>query len=106
MCPITAFEKWKKVSKIAKTASKPAFKLENGLLYTGKQFNKDLEKLLEKHIKYKTTIALSHSAGLSTAMAKLGCTDDEICEIGRWNSTAFFNYVKSCFNYRSIFRNW
>ena len=97
LCPVAAFEKWKKVSKVAKTASKPAFRLENGLLYTGKQFNKDLEKLLGKHIDYKTTKVLSHSfrAGLATAMAKLGYTDDEICKIGRWNSTAFVNYVKT-----------
>ena len=36
LCPVAAFEKWKKVSKVAKTAAKPAFRLENGLLYNGK----------------------------------------------------------------------
>lgn len=97
LCPVAALEKWKAASKIATTASKPAFRLENGLLYTGKQFNKDLEKLLGKHIDYKSTKILSHSfrAGLATAMAKLGYSDEEICKIGRWNSTAFVNYVKT-----------
>ena len=97
LCPVAALEKWKKVSKIASTGSKPAFRLENGLLYTCKQFNKDLEKLLGKHIDYKSTKILSHSfrAGLATAMAKLGYSDEEICKIGRWNSSAFVNYVKT-----------
>ena len=97
LCPVAAFEKWRNISKVAATSTKPAFRLENGLLYTGKLFNKDLEKLLGKHIDYKQTKILSHSfrAGLATAMAKLGYSDEEICKIGRWNSTAFVNYVKT-----------
>ena len=79
------------------TSTKPAFRLEDGSLYTGKLFNHDLEKLLGKHIDYKETKILSHSfrAGLATAMAKLGYSDEDICKIGRWNSQAFVNYVKT-----------
>ena len=97
LCPVAAYEKWRNISKVAKTSTKPAFRLENGLLYTGKQFNSDLQKLLGKHIDYKQTKILSHSfrAGLATAMAKLGYSDEEICKIGRWNSTAFVTYVKT-----------
>ena len=97
LCPVAAYEKWRNISKVAKTSTKPAFRLENGLLYTGKQFNSDLQKLLGKHIDYKQTKILSHSfrAGLATAMAKLGYSDEEICKIGRWNSTAFVAYVKT-----------
>jgi hypothetical protein len=97
ICPIAAFEKWKRLSKSAMTCTKPAFRLEDGSLYNGKLFNNDLEKLLGKHIDYKKTKILSHSfrAGLATAMAKLGYSDDEICKIGRWNSQAFVNYVKT-----------
>lgn len=97
ICPVAALEKWKKQSKSAMTSTKPAFRLEDGSLYNGNLFNRDLEKLLGKHINYKETKILSHSfrAGLATAMAKLGYTDDEICKIGRWNSQAFIHYVKT-----------
>ena len=97
ICPVAALEKWKYLSKLAMTSTKPAFRLEDGSLYTGKLFNHDLEKLLGKHIDYKETKILSHSfrAGLATAMAKLGYSDEDICKIGRWNSQAFVNYVKT-----------
>ena len=97
LCPVAAYEKLKKVSKLALANSKPAFRLENGLLYTGKQFNTDLKKLLGKHIDYEKSKFLSHSfrAGLATAMAKLGYSDDDICKIGRWHSQSFVHYVKT-----------
>ena len=96
LCPIRAFEKWSKISKISKTKVKPIFRLEDGSNYTGKRFNDDLRKLLAKHLDYKKGKILSHSfrAGLATMMAKLGYSDEEIMRTGRWNSSAFLAYCK------------
>ena len=96
LCPISAFEKWRMTSKVAITKTKPAFRLEDGTLYTGKAFNADLKSLLQKHLDYNKNKILAHSfrAGLATIMAKNGFTDNEIMRIGRWNSAAFLCYVK------------
>ena len=96
LCPVAAFEKWRKVSKVAMTKTKPAFRLEYGSLYTGKAFNADLKALLSKHIDYNKKKILSHSfrAGLATVMAQNGYSDSDIMRIGRWNSSAFLCYVK------------
>ena len=95
-CPVAAYEKWRGVSKIAYSKTKPAFRSENGVLYTGKLFNEDLRSLLAKHIDYNKRKILAHSfrAGLATVMAKNGYSDSEIMRIGRWNSHAFLCYVK------------
>lgn len=95
-CPVAAFEKWRQVSKVAWTKTKPAFRQEDGSLYTGKDFNVDLRSLLSKHLDYNKKKILAHSfrAGLATVMAKNGYSDSEIMRIGRWNSSAFLCYVK------------
>jgi hypothetical protein len=95
-CPVAAFKKWRNVSKVAMSKTKPAFRLENGSLYTGKSFNDDLKALLSKHIDYNKNKILAHSfrAGLATVMAQNGYSDGEIMRIGRWNSSAFLCYVK------------
>ena len=88
LCPITALEKWRKVSKLPKSEVKPVFRQEDGSNYTGKDFNADLKNLLGKHMDYKRGKILSHSfrSGLAT--------DEEIMRTGRWNSTAFLSYCK------------
>ena len=96
LCPIAAYEKWRAISKNAFSKTKPAFRSENGALYTGKDFNADLRSLLGKHINYNKRKILAHSfrAGLATVMAKNGYSDSEMMRIGRWNSNAFLCYVK------------
>ena len=96
LCPVAAYEKWRAISKIAYSKTKPAFRIETGELYTGKMFNGDLRSLLSKHINYNKRKILSHSfrAGLATVMAKNGYSDSEIMRVGRWNSNAFLCYVK------------
>ena len=95
-CPVAAFEKWRSVSKVAMSQTKPTFRLEDGTLYTGNAFNSDLKSLLSKHLDYNKKKILSHSfrAGLATVMAQNGYSDDQIMRIGRWNSSAFLCYVK------------
>ena len=96
LCPIRAFNKWRKVSKMAKTGAKPVFRHEDGSNYTGKEFNLDLKKLLGKHLDYRKGKILSHSfrAGLATMMAQNGYSDEDIMRTGRWNSSAFLAYCK------------
>jgi hypothetical protein len=95
-CPVSAYQKWRKVSKVAFSSTKPAFRLENGALYTGKAFNTDLKSLLGPHLDYNKNKILAHSfrAGLATVMAQNGYSDSEIMRIGRWHSSAFLAYVK------------
>ena len=96
LCPVAAFEKWKAMSKISVTQTKPAFRVEDGSLYSGNEFNADLKSLLRKHLDYNKNKILAHSfrAGLATLMAKNGYSDSEIMRIGRWHSAAFLCYVK------------
>ena len=96
LCPIRAYEKWRMVSKVAKTSMKLVFRQENGKNYTGQDFNADLRKLLGKHLNYKEGKILSHSfrSGLATMMAQNGYSDEEIMRTGRWNSSAFLMYCK------------
>ena len=86
LCPIRAYEKWRSISKVAKTSMKPVFRKEDGTNYTGKEFNADLKKLLSKHLDYNKGKILSHSfrSGLATMMAQCGYSDEEIMRTGRW----------------------
>ena len=74
VCPVAAYNKWRKVSKLRIVHGKPAMRLESGKSYTGRQFNEDLKSLLAKHIDYEQGKVLSHSfrAGLATTMAAMG----------------------------------
>ena len=96
-CPVTAWEKWEKVSKISHSQTKPAFRKEDGGCMTGKQFNKDIKSVLGKVINYDENRYLSHSfrAGLASMMAASGYSDVEIMRQGRWHSRAFQLYCKT-----------
>ena len=96
-CPVTAWSKWKQVSKVACCPSKPAFRKEDGSCMTDNQFNKDIESILGKVINYNTKKYLSHSfrAGLASMMASSGYRDEEIMRQGRWHSEAFKLYCKT-----------
>ena len=50
VCPVAAYQKWRKASKLKMAKGKPAIRLDTGKSYTGRQFNKDLKSLLGKHI--------------------------------------------------------
>ena len=46
ICPVEAFNKWKKDKKVQQTGAKPAFRLPSGVAYTGRNFNQGLKVLL------------------------------------------------------------
>jgi hypothetical protein len=91
LCPITAYKKWLMDKVVQLSSSKPALRLADGRAYTGRDFNKDLKKVLGKDADYmgKQVTAHSFRAGLATMMSKAGYSDDEIMKMGRWHSTAF-----------------
>ena len=64
------------------------------MVYTTKDFNADLKKLLGGHIKYGKLTGHSFRAGLATLMAQAGFEDKDIQSIGRWSSDAFKKYIK------------
>ena len=87
-CPVSAWLKWCKVSKVSHCPTKPAFRKEDGSCMTGNQFNKNIKSVLGKVIDYKENKYLSHSfrAGLASMMAESGYSDEEIKRQGRWHS--------------------
>ena len=96
-CPVAAWMKWQKVSKVSHCQTKPAFRKEDGGCMTGNQFNKDIKSVLGKVINYNENKYLSHSfrAGLASMMAASGYSDNEIMRQGRWHSKAFQLYCKT-----------
>jgi hypothetical protein len=74
----------------------PAFRWSSGNPLTGKDFNKCLKDLLEKHFDYKKSNMSSHSfrRGMATLLGHIGYTDSEIQAVGRWSSRAFEDYIK------------
>ena len=70
------------------SSQKPSFRTADGKSYTGKMFNKDLKKLLESVIDYRSMGKISsHSfrIGITTMLGKLGFSDNDIMAIGRWS---------------------
>ena len=96
-CPVSAWLKWCKVSKVSHCLTKPAFRKEDGSCMTGNQFNKDIKSVLGKVINYEENKYLSHSfrAGLASMMAASGYSDEDIKRQGRWHSNAFQLYCKT-----------
>ena len=82
LCPVEAYHKWRKVSKLTLSKAKPAMRLDRGQAYTGRDFNVDLKSLLSPHMDYSKGTITSHSfrAGLATLMAQLGYSG------GAWSS--------------------
>ena len=94
LCPVKAFSKWSKHKNL--THSLPLFREEDGSPSTIKQFNQYLKSFSTEYLDLGDRSLSSHSfrAGITTMMAELGYTDQELMTIGRWSSRAFEDYVK------------
>ena len=94
-CPVKALKKWLSAS-AHNNQNLPAFRWSSGNPLTGKDFNKCLKDLLEKHFDYKKSNMSSHSfrRGMATLLGHIGYTDSEIQAVGRWSSRAFEDYIK------------
>ena len=95
-CPVAAYQKYLSSLPFSPPANSPVFRTSSGAGYTGSSFNVDLKNLLKGQVDYTKGKITSHSfrAGLATEMAKLGYTDQDIMNIGRWKSAAYLDYVK------------
>ena len=95
ICPVRAIKKWWKCTKI-REKEQPAFRTPDGLGMTGRKLNRILSELLEKHFDYDEGKITTHSfrSGVTTTLGKLGFSDEELQQVGRWSSRAFEHYVK------------
>ena len=60
-CPVSAWTKWKIVSRIVDCPTKPVFRLNTGTCFTGRLFNLAVKSMLGKVINYDEKKYLSHS---------------------------------------------
>ena len=95
LCPIRAFNKWSSI-KGDFGGRVPAFLDNNGTPLTGRKFNELLKSFLGKHLDYKKGGISSHSfrAGITSMVAKLGFSEEEMQALGRWSSAAYNAYIK------------
>ena len=95
LCPLRAFNKWRKGN--ALTRALPLFKDDSGSPFTDREFNSYLREFSSRHLKLEKRSLSSHSfrAGMTTLLAELGYTDEEIMSWGRWNSRSFEAYIKA-----------
>lgn len=93
--PVTAMEKYLKLRTQLSEDDQPLALLQ-GWGYTQAMFNADIRTLLGDTYDYAKEGVLSHSfrAGVTTMLARLGATDDEIKLQGRWSSSSFEKYIK------------
>ena len=112
LCPVRAFWDWRhKSSKtIPLEAAAPVFRFSSGKNITPATFNKYLKMLLKEDVVYGSIV--SHSfragepnhflittvillpAGLVTALARLGVSEERCQLVGRWHSSAWLSYAR------------
>ena len=99
LCPIEAWRMWREYmdERAHLQPDLPLFSFKSGKLPTPSWLNSKLKWLLRNDIHYEQLQVLTHSfrAGLVTALAKMGVSEEKIKVIGRWRSNAWKNYAKS-----------
>ena len=93
-CPVAAVEKLKAAR--TENKGKPFMTKQDGRITTKDWLNRFLKRALEKVINYEEFTVSSHSfrAGVASAMARCGYSDEEIQRQGRWRSDAFLKYIR------------
>ena len=93
-CPVAAVEKLKAAR--TENRGKPFMTRQDGRITTKDWLNRFLKKALEEVINYEEFTVSSHSfrAGVASAMARCGYSDEEIQRQGRWRSEAFLKYIR------------
>ena len=94
LCPVSALENWN--GRVIGSGKFPLFRFQDGTPLTGVKLNRILDKTLGIYTDKKIGKFTTHSfrIGLASELARLGCTDEEIKEAGRWSSRAFESYIK------------
>ena len=63
-------------------------------LMTREKLNSVLKSTLDSVVEYGAIRTHSFRAGLTTALARAGVSDDVLQSLGRWHSSAFNTYMK------------
>ena len=94
LCPIAALNSWQSMRR--SQPEMPFFRLANGTPLTGAKMNMYMKKLLGPYTDTEIGKFTTHSfrIGLATELARLGCSDEEIKQAGRWSSRVFECYVR------------
>ena len=93
LCPVRALKKFIDCSYLT-DPEKPAFRLASGKNLTPNLFNKKLREGLGKHLNTDTGFVSGHSfrIGITSLVAQLGFSEDQIKALGRWSSQAYLTY--------------
>jgi len=98
LCPVSALQRWKRMSKNYASRDRPVFEFESGMLLTPLLFNKTLKDLLRPHIGVRAEFFTSHSfrAALPSAMGAdpIACKSVELKQWGRWHSDSYLLYTR------------
>jgi hypothetical protein len=102
LCPVRAMTEWG--GHKPDNLGLPLFRFADGTPLTGAKLNKILEQTLGVYTNKTVGKFTTHSfrIGLASELGKMGCSDEEIKEAGRWSSRAFERYVKLKRTKRSI----
>jgi len=95
ICPVRALRKFWKQRK-TENEELPAFRMEDGMAFTGQMLNATLKSLLKDHLDYNEGKFSSHSfrIGITSTMGQKGWSEEQLKEIGRWSSRAYEFYLK------------
>ena len=95
LCPVKALKKFIDIS-TQTDPKKPAFRLASGKNLTTNLFNKKLKEGLGKHLNTETGFVSGHSfrIGITSLVAQLGYSEDQIKALGRWSSQAYLTYLR------------
>ena len=98
-CPVRAMEKFLRRSRHRST--RPLLTFHNGRFLTRLDVS-TMTKLLLSHSEKDTSPYSSHSycIGAATTAAAAGLPDSQIQSLGRWHSSAFNLYIRTCPSFR------
>lgn len=94
LCPISAMNAWNRT--LIHDPDLPLFRLHDGTPLTGAKMNIFLDKTLGRYTDKSIGKFTTHSfrIGLASELGRLGFSDEEIKESGRWSSRAFEAYIR------------
>ena len=96
LCPVAAFEKFRRDSKLGEVQNLPVFRWESGKNITLGKMNLILRGFLEGEVDYEQGNLGIHCFrnAVPSLMRELGYEDEAIKAQGRWTSEAFMRYIK------------
>ena len=96
LCPVAAFEKFKRENKLGENRNLPVFRWESGRNITLGRMNQILQQFLKGEVDYREGNLGIHCFrnAVPSIMRELGYEDEAIKAQGRWTSEAFMRYVK------------